>query len=69
MSHDQVLRLVYEAENANHLFGSVEGNAAVYNPAETLQQNRANYNIRRPMGPATRGSRWAAMWASPTLNR
>jgi len=55
LSHSQVLRLAYEAENANHLFGSVEGNAAVYNPAETMQQNLANYNIRRPMGASYQG--------------
>ena len=55
MFHNQVLRLSYEAENAYHLFGSVEGNAAVYNPAETIQQNLANYNIRRPMGASYQG--------------
>ena len=35
--------------------GSVEGNAAIYNPSETLQQNLANYNIRRPMGAELSG--------------
>lgn len=55
LPHSQVLRFAYEAENADHLFGSVEGNAAVYNPAETVQQNLANYNIRRPMGASYQG--------------
>lgn len=53
--HNQLLRLAYEGVNTYHLFGSVEGNAAVYNPAETLAQNRANYNIRRPMGASYQG--------------
>lgn len=55
VSPSQVLRLAYEGQNADHLFGSVEGNAAVYNPAETIQQNRANFNIRRPMGASYQG--------------
>ena len=53
--HNQVLRFAYEGQNADHLFGSVEGNAAVYNPAETIPQNLANYNIRRPMGASYQG--------------
>jgi hypothetical protein len=52
---NQVLRVAYEGQNSDHLFGSVEGNAAIYNPAETIQQNLANYNIRRPMGASYQG--------------
>ena len=52
---NSVMRLAYEGQSADHLFGSVEGNAAVYNPAETQQQNVANYNIRRPMGASYQG--------------
>lgn len=51
----QVLRVAYEGQNAYHLFGSVEGNPAIYNPSETIQQNLANYNIRRPMGASYQG--------------
>jgi hypothetical protein len=50
-----LLRLAYEGSSADHLFGAVEGNAAVYNPAETQKQNVANYNIRRPMGKYFQG--------------
>ena len=53
--HNQLLRLAYEGMNSYHLFGSVEGNAAVYNPAETVAQNLANYNVRRPMGASYQG--------------
>jgi hypothetical protein len=52
---NSVMRLAYEGQSADHLFGSVEGNAAVYNPVETQQQNVANYNIRRPMGTSYQG--------------
>jgi hypothetical protein len=37
VSSSQVLRLAYEDENADHQFGSVEGNAAVYSPAKVLR--------------------------------
>jgi hypothetical protein len=45
-----LFRISYEGSAADHLFGAVEGNAAVYNPALTQKQNVANYNARRPMG-------------------
>jgi hypothetical protein len=50
-----VMTLSYQASRSYHLMGAVEGNAAVYNPAETLSQNLANYNIRRPMGQYYQG--------------
>jgi hypothetical protein len=53
--HNSVLRVAYEGQNAYHMMGAIEGNAAVYNPAETQQQNVANYNIRRPMGASYQG--------------
>ncbi|MHB8302298.1 MAG: TonB-dependent receptor [Acidobacteriaceae bacterium] len=53
--HSSVFRIAYEGGASYHLFGSVEGNAAVYNPQKTLQQNLANYNIRRPMGANFQG--------------
>ena len=53
--HSSVFRIAYEGEASYNLFGSVEGNAAIYNPAETLQQNLANYNIRRPKGANFQG--------------
>jgi hypothetical protein len=53
--HNSVLRVAYEGQKAYHMMGAIEGNAAVYNPAETQQQNVANYNIRRPMGASYQG--------------
>lgn len=50
-----LFRLGYEGSSADHLFGAIEGNAAVYNPTETQTQNVANYNIRRPMGTYFQG--------------
>ena len=53
--HNSVFRIGYEGQASRHLFGSVEGNPAIYNPAKTHQQNVANYNIRRPMGASFQG--------------
>lgn len=50
MLYSMLFRVAYEGSSADHLFGAVEGNAAVYNPALTQKQNVANYNARRPMG-------------------
>lgn len=50
IGYGTLLRLAYEGQNAIHLFGSVEGNAAIYDPTKTYLQNVSNYNIRRPMG-------------------
>jgi hypothetical protein len=50
-----LFRLGYQGSSADHLFGAIEGNAAVYNPLETQKQNVANYNIRRPMGAFYQG--------------
>jgi hypothetical protein len=53
--HGSIMRFAYEGQASDHLFGSVEGNAAIYNPAKTQQQNVANYDIRRPMGASFQG--------------
>jgi hypothetical protein len=53
--YSSLMRIAYEGSSADHLFGAVEGNAAIYNPAETQKQNVANYNIRRPMGTYYQG--------------
>jgi hypothetical protein len=50
-----VFRLAYEGQRAFHVMGSVEGNPAIYNPTETLQQNLSNFNTRRPMGTDYQG--------------
>lgn len=44
------LHVTYEGSESYHLQGSVDGNAAVYNPSETLTQNIATTQARRPMG-------------------
>jgi hypothetical protein len=55
LPYSTLFRLGYEGSSADHLFGAIEGNAAVYDPAETQAQNVANYNIRRPMGTYYQG--------------
>lgn len=50
-----LLRVAYEGQEAYHLFGSVEGNAAVYNPALSAADNRKVVNQRRPMGQYYQG--------------
>ncbi|HEY6852318.1 MAG TPA: carboxypeptidase-like regulatory domain-containing protein [Terracidiphilus sp.] len=55
LPYGTLFRLGYEGSSADHLFGAIEGNAAVYDPAETQAQNVANYNIRRPMGTYYQG--------------
>jgi hypothetical protein len=44
------LRISYQGSESYHLHGSVEGNAAVYDPSLTLDQNLATTQTRRPMG-------------------
>ncbi len=44
-----LLRVAYEGEESYHLFGSVEGNAAIYNPALSAAANRTAVNSRRPL--------------------
>jgi hypothetical protein len=55
LPYNTLFRLGYQGSSADHLFGAIEGNAAVYDPAETQKQNVANYNIRRPMGTYYQG--------------
>jgi hypothetical protein len=55
LPHGTLLHVGYEGEEAYHLSGSVEGNPGIYNPNETLAQNAANINIRRPMGAYYQG--------------
>lgn len=55
LPHGTLLHIGYEGEEAYHLFGSIEGNPGIYNPNETLAQNQANINIRRPMGAYYQG--------------
>jgi hypothetical protein len=55
LPYSTLFRLGYEGSSADHLFGAIEGNAAVYDPAETQAQNVSNYNIRRPMGTYYQG--------------
>ena len=50
-----LLRLAYEGQESYHLFGAVEGNAAVYNPALSASANRLTVNARRPMGQYYQG--------------
>jgi hypothetical protein len=50
-----LLRVAYEGEESYHLFGSVEGNAAIYNPALSATVNRTTVNARRPMGQSYQG--------------
>lgn len=50
-----LLRVAYEGMESYHLPGSVEGNAAIYNPAQTVTQNRTNVNSRRPLGQYYQG--------------
>jgi hypothetical protein len=47
---NMVLRVSYQGSESYHLQGSVEGNAAVYDPSMTLVQNLASTQARRPMG-------------------
>jgi hypothetical protein len=42
LPYSTLFRLGYEGSSADHLFGAIEGNAAVYDPAETQAQNVAN---------------------------
>jgi hypothetical protein len=50
-----LLRLAYEGQESYHLFGAVEGNAAIYNPALSASANRQTVNARRPMGQYYQG--------------
>jgi hypothetical protein len=50
-----LVRAAYEGQNADHLPGGIEGNAAVYNPALSAAANRQNVNARRPMGQYYQG--------------
>lgn len=50
-----VLHFGYEGTESYHLQGSVEGNAAIYDPNESLAANLANINGRRPMGQYYQG--------------
>ncbi len=50
-----LLRVAYEGMESYHLPGSIEGNAAIYNPALTATQNRTQVNSRRPMGQFYQG--------------
>jgi hypothetical protein len=45
-----MLRVSYEGANAWHMDSTIEGNPAIYNPAETRAQNLSDTNLRRPMG-------------------
>ncbi len=45
-----LLRVAYEGMESYHLPGSVEGNAAIYNPAQSVTLNRTDVNSRRPLG-------------------
>ena len=50
-----LVRIAYEGENAYHLPGGIEGNAAIYNPALSATANRQNVNSRRPLGQYYQG--------------
>ncbi|HEY3840747.1 MAG TPA: hypothetical protein VGL72_29445, partial [Bryobacteraceae bacterium] len=50
-----LLRVAYEGMESYHLPGSIEGNAAIYNPALTATQNRTQVNSRRPLGQYYQG--------------
>jgi hypothetical protein len=50
-----LVRVAYEGQESYHLFGSVEGNAAVYNPALSATANRTAVNQRRPLGQYYQG--------------
>ncbi len=50
-----LLRVAYEGQAAYHLFGSVEANAAVYDPTLSANDNRRNVNQRRPLGQYYQG--------------
>jgi hypothetical protein len=50
-----LVRVAYEGQESYHLFGSVEGNAAIYNPALSATANRTNVNTRRPLGQYYQG--------------
>ncbi len=50
-----LIRVAYEGQESYHLFGSVEGNAAIYNPALSATANRTNVNARRPLGQYYQG--------------
>jgi hypothetical protein len=50
-----LVRVADEERESYHLFGAVEGNAAVYNPALSASQNRLTVNARRPMGQYYQG--------------
>ena len=50
-----LIRVAYEGQEAYHLFGSVEGNAAVYDPRLNAADNRRNVNQRRPLGQYFQG--------------
>jgi hypothetical protein len=45
-----LLSVSYQGSESYHLQGSVEANAAVYDPTETLVENLADTQARRPMG-------------------
>jgi hypothetical protein len=45
-----LLRVAYEGQEAYHLFGSTEGNAAIYDPTLSAADNRRLVNQRRPLG-------------------
>lgn len=50
-----LLRVAYEGQESYHLFGAVEGNAAVYDPSLSAADNRRLVNQRRPLGQYYQG--------------
>jgi hypothetical protein len=50
-----LLRVAYEGQEAYHLFGAVEGNAAVYDPKLSAADNRRLVIQRRPLGKYYQG--------------
>lgn len=45
-----LLRVSYEGSNSYHMFGDIEGDAGVYNPALSWTQNELTIQQRRPLG-------------------
>ncbi|HUQ90754.1 MAG TPA: carboxypeptidase regulatory-like domain-containing protein [Bryobacteraceae bacterium] len=50
-----LIRVAYEGQSAYHLFGSVEANAAVYDPLLSVNDNRRTITQRRPLGQYYQG--------------